>query len=436
MVSRAEGQEAPCEPDDKMVLHFYFRLGLMEEHPEAGIENIRAEKVDHPFEGGQQRHSGPDHRPAHDQRAQHAPEQKPMLLVRRDLERGKNEHEDKNVIHAQSVFDQIAGEKFEPFASPFLMHDPKSEPNRQRHPDQRGDQRFPHGNGARLAMQHGQVEDEQRQHHGVESDPEGERRLHRRMVAGGGDRRKGYGADRTVETYRAYQSHRSHNNSPLARLLRKKSRFPVYNRQYAHTVSSVPMSTLPPASNSDALSSEIRKLGHILGEIIVKLDGKPILDLEEKLRLLAKSSRTGDTRAEAELLSAVKKLSVSEAARTALAFTGYFELVNLAEETHRVRLLRQRRRAQYSVPGTPPMRESIGAALREFKARNVPTETVQMLLDKLSIELVFTAHPTESKRRTMLNKLQRLSHRLQNPGALIEDEITGIENPRALEREM
>ena len=54
---------------------------------------------------------------------------------------------------------------------------------------------------------------------------------------------------------------------------------------------------------------------------------------------------------------------------------------------------------------------------------------MQTLLDKLSIELVFTAHPTESKRRTMLNKLQRLSHRLQNPGALIEDEITGIENP-------
>jgi phosphoenolpyruvate carboxylase len=196
------------------------------------------------------------------------------------------------------------------------------------------------------------------------------------------------------------------------------------------------MSTLPSDSSPDSLSAEIRKLGHILGEIIVKLEGKPILDLEEKLRLLAKSSRGGDTRAEAELLIAVQKLSVSEAARMAMAFTVYFELVNLAEETHRVRLLRQRRRAQYSVPGTPPMRESIGAALREFKARNVPAGMVQSLLDKLSIELVFTAHPTESKRRTMLNKLQRLSHRLLNPGALIEDEITGIDNPRALEREM
>jgi phosphoenolpyruvate carboxylase len=196
------------------------------------------------------------------------------------------------------------------------------------------------------------------------------------------------------------------------------------------------MSTQPPESTPDSLSTEIRKLGHILGEVIVKLEGKPILDLEEKLRLLAKSSRSGDTKAEAELLAAVKKLTVSEAARMAMAFTVYFELVNLAEETHRVRLLRQRRRAQYSVPGTPPMRESIGAALRELKARNVPAETVQTLLDKLNIELVFTAHPTEAKRRTMLNKLQRLSMRLHNPEALIEDEVTGIVNPRAMEREI
>jgi phosphoenolpyruvate carboxylase len=194
------------------------------------------------------------------------------------------------------------------------------------------------------------------------------------------------------------------------------------------------MSTLPPESTPDSLSAEIRKLGHILGEIIVKLEGKPILDLEEKLRLLAKSSRAGDTKAEAELLASVKKLTVSEAARMAMAFTVYFELVNLAEETHRVRLLRQR--AQYTVAGTPPMRESIGAALRELKARNVPVAVVQSLLDKLSIELVFTAHPTEAKRRTMLNKLQRLSMRLHNPESLIEDEITGIANPRAMEREI
>ena len=132
------------------------------------------------------------------------------------------------------------------------------------------------------------------------------------------------------------------------------------------------MSTPPPESTPDTLSAEIRKLGRILGEIIVKLEGKEIFDLEEKLRLLAKSSRAGDANAERDLRAAVRKLTVSEAARMAMAFTVYFELVNLAEETHRVRLLRERRRAQYTVPGTPPMRESIGAALRELKARNVP----------------------------------------------------------------
>jgi phosphoenolpyruvate carboxylase len=196
------------------------------------------------------------------------------------------------------------------------------------------------------------------------------------------------------------------------------------------------MSTLPAETTTENLAAEIRKLGHILGDTIVKLEGKEILELEEKLRLLAKSSRAGDAQAEKDLRAAVKGLSVAQASRMTMAFTVYFELVNLAEETHRVRLLRRRRRAQYSVPGTPPMKESIWAALRELKAKNVPVETVQKLFNKLSIELVFTAHPTEAKRRTMLNKLQRLGYRLQNPEALIEDEVTGIVNPRALEREV
>jgi phosphoenolpyruvate carboxylase len=192
----------------------------------------------------------------------------------------------------------------------------------------------------------------------------------------------------------------------------------------------------PPEVSSETLAAEIRRLGHILGDTIVKLEGRQIFDLEEKLRLLAKSSRAGDSNAEKELRAAVQQLTAGEAARMSMAFTVYFELVNLAEETHRVRLLRRRRRAQYATPGTPPMRESIWAALRELKAQGVPAETVQSLLDKLCIELVFTAHPTESKRRTMLNKLQRLALRLHNPEALIEDEVTGIVNPRALEREV
>jgi phosphoenolpyruvate carboxylase len=196
------------------------------------------------------------------------------------------------------------------------------------------------------------------------------------------------------------------------------------------------MAASPTEKETDSLSGEIRRLGKILGEVIVKLEGKGILDLEEKLRLLAKSSRAGDVQAERELAEAVAHLSVAEAGHMAMAFTVYFELVNLAEETYRVRILRKRRRAQYAVPGGAPMKESIGAALKELKAQGVPAERVQQILSKLLIELVFTAHPTEAKRRTMLTKLQRLAHRLHDPEAMIEDQVTGIANPHALEAEI
>ena len=191
-----------------------------------------------------------------------------------------------------------------------------------------------------------------------------------------------------------------------------------------------------PRAEADTLSTEIRNLGLLLGRVIVELEGQDILDLEERLRLLAKRSRGGDVQAERELAAAIEGLTVEQAGKMAMAFTVYFELVNLAEENHRVRLLRQRRRAQYAQADGTPMRESIGAALRELKARNVPPARIQTLLDQLEIELVFTAHPTEAKRRTMLNKLQRLAHRMHDPQSLIEDEITGVANPRALEREI
>jgi phosphoenolpyruvate carboxylase len=83
--------------------------------------------------------------------------------------------------------------------------------------------------------------------------------------------------------------------------------------------------------SSDTLSAEIRQLGRILGEVIVKLEGREVFDLEEKLRLLAKSSRAGTASADRELEEAVRQLSVAEAAHMAMAFTVYFELVNLAE---------------------------------------------------------------------------------------------------------
>ena len=181
------------------------------------------------------------------------------------------------------------------------------------------------------------------------------------------------------------------------------------------------MNTTPPADhNLDTLASEIRRLGNALGEVITTLVGPAILTMEEELRLLAKASRAGDADATEKLRAATSQLSEADAYEMAMAFTTYFELVNLAEENYRTNILRRRRAARMAGNG-PVVRESIEAAIIELKEHGVTTQEMQALLDKLSIELVFTAHPTESKRRTVLSKLRRLAALLRSD----ETSITG-----------
>ena len=161
------------------------------------------------------------------------------------------------------------------------------------------------------------------------------------------------------------------------------------------------------------LRTEIRELGAALGRVITQLEGPAALATVLNLRSLAKASRQGDVDAPVKLASAVGALTTDQALQQAMAFTVYFELVNLAEENFRVELIRRRRSARRNAtgngPGTEPVRESIEAALVELKRRGVTAAEVQKRVDQLSIEMVFTAHPTESKRRTLLVKLRRLA---------------------------
>ncbi|HEY9154552.1 MAG TPA: phosphoenolpyruvate carboxylase, partial [Opitutaceae bacterium] len=80
------------------------------------------------------------------------------------------------------------------------------------------------------------------------------------------------------------------------------------------------------------LRSEIRTLGSVLGQVITKLEGQETFETVEKLRTLAKASRMGDEAAAEKLEQAVAKLTPAQAFNQAMAFTLYFELVNLAEE--------------------------------------------------------------------------------------------------------
>src|SRR5262249_34011317 len=146
-------------------------------------------------------------------------------------------------------------------------------------------------------------------------------------------------------------------------------------------------------------------------ETLRALEGDKLFSLEEHVRTLAKERRAGDVNASAELAAHIEQYDAASLQLIALAFTAYFDLVNLAEEQHRVRVLRERER---NAPPTPRAAsdvrgESIARALAEFREQNISPEKVAALLERLHIELVFTAHPTEARRRTILSKLAHMA---------------------------
>ena len=156
----------------------------------------------------------------------------------------------------------------------------------------------------------------------------------------------------------------------------------------------------------EQLSEDIHLLGDILGHVIRRQAGIEIFELEERIRALAKTRRLEDDPAiDTRLAYVVGRLDPEEAELVARSFTTYFELVNLAEEQHRVRVLRERERDAH--PQALP--ESVAGAVAALWKAGVDEFEMRRLLHRLDIELVFTAHPTQAKRRTVLTKLRRIA---------------------------
>lgn len=161
------------------------------------------------------------------------------------------------------------------------------------------------------------------------------------------------------------------------------------------------------------LKATIRLLGGLLGETIIAQEGEPVYEMEEEIRQLAKSWRSGDETAKRKLAEIIPNL-VNDLPLTAAnlkAFTTYFQLVNLAEERERVRVLRQRAEVAYETG--VPMDETVAAAIATLKQEGVSPESLQERLYQMAITPVFTAHPTESKRRTIRQMLNKVSELLQ-----------------------
>ena len=163
------------------------------------------------------------------------------------------------------------------------------------------------------------------------------------------------------------------------------------------------------SSVSNELKSTIRTLGDLLGQTIVHQESAALLELEEKIRSLAKTGRSGDQTALQELRQTVDDLIEDSTGTDAnlKAFSTYFQLVNLAEEHERVRVLNERSEVAYL--SDKPMDETISHALNELRSEGFSAAEVQAMLGRMLIMPVFTAHPTESRRRTTRQILKKVS---------------------------
>jgi phosphoenolpyruvate carboxylase len=190
------------------------------------------------------------------------------------------------------------------------------------------------------------------------------------------------------------------------------------------------------------LRRDVRSLGMLLGRVLVEQSGQQLLEAVEQLRRLLISQREQLQPDEnsvnpqmAEARRIVEGLSIDEAYRVTKAFSIYFELTNLAETNHRKR----RRRAGKLHINQPPLPGSFRGTLLRMKEKGISAHEALAAVREVRVIPVFTAHPTEVARRTVLFKrrriakhLERLDHLpLSGPDAaefenLIQAEITAL----------
>src|SRR3954469_4918041 len=151
----------------------------------------------------------------------------------------------------------------------------------------------------------------------------------------------------------------------------------------------------------ERLRDEVRLLGALLGDVIAEAGGRDLFADVERLRRAARDARRGGDRDEPRRI--VDELSIERAEEVARAFAVLFHLVNLAEERHRVRVLRSRDNAD-----APPTEDSLAAA-----ASAMADSDVGDLLADLEVHPVLTAHPTEARRRAVVTALGRIAEEME-----------------------
>jgi len=158
------------------------------------------------------------------------------------------------------------------------------------------------------------------------------------------------------------------------------------------------------------LREDVHALGTLIGETLRDQGGEDLFKLVEGDRLAAISRRDGDGDAHGsgdELKQRTEGRSPASATDLTRAFSIWFQAVNTAEKVHRVR-----RRREYLNDASTAQPGGIADCITRLQREGLSLEGTLELISSMSIEPVFAAHPTESTRRTILRKQQRIAQDL------------------------
>ena len=157
-----------------------------------------------------------------------------------------------------------------------------------------------------------------------------------------------------------------------------------------------------------SLRSDVRALGELLGHSLIRQEGQALFDLVEKVRA---SVRSGHGESELE------DVTVEQAVQLVRAFSTYFHLANVAEQVHRSRVLSKERESSGSW-----IAQAVDKIISAKEAgHEIKVEDLKNWLEDFSVRPVFTAHPTEASRRSVLSKLAQISDLIEMPANRIRD---------------
>jgi phosphoenolpyruvate carboxylase len=166
-------------------------------------------------------------------------------------------------------------------------------------------------------------------------------------------------------------------------------------------------------ANDDALlRSDVRRLADLLGQSLVRQEGQDLFDLVEAVR------KAGRDNGDDVILS---KISDDQAVDLVRAFSTFFHLANVAEQVHRSRILAEARRDGKSWL-SKAVDKIIDAQANPSSGHEFTHADIEKWVGELQVRPVFTAHPTEAARRSILGKLSEISNLLDLPNSVSQNE--------------